>query len=118
MGPHGDHTPHHGGLVLMNGDIHYEVVFGRDGRHEVWFTDAMRNDLPASVARGVTMEVSRPGTPVEILQFQIDDAGEAWVASGRPLDGDGIMVKVRYDLQGEPFEIEIPAVQGQLPESQ
>jgi len=24
--PHGDHTAHHGGMVLMNGDVHYEVV--------------------------------------------------------------------------------------------
>ena len=49
-GPHGDHTPHHGGMVLMNGDIHYEVVLGRDGRHRIWFSDAVRNDLPASIA--------------------------------------------------------------------
>ena len=26
VGPHGDHTPHKGGMVLMNADVHYEVV--------------------------------------------------------------------------------------------
>ena len=47
--PHGDHSAHHGGLVLMNGELHYEVVFDRDGRHRVWFSDAVREDLPASI---------------------------------------------------------------------
>jgi hypothetical protein len=107
-GPHGDHTPHHGGLVLMNGDVHYEVVLAADGRHQVWFSDAMRNELPASIASGVTLEVMRPGTAAETVPLAIDEAGEAWVASARPLSGDNIMVKVRYALQGEPHEIEIP----------
>ena len=34
----------------MNGEMHYEVVFDRDGKHRVWFSDAVREDLPASVA--------------------------------------------------------------------
>jgi hypothetical protein len=109
-GPHGDHTPHHGGLVLMNGDVHYEVVLGADGRHAVWFSDAMRNELPASIVRGVRLEVARPAAPVETLDLAIDEAGEAWVAAGRPLAGDGILVKVRYTLDGNPLEIEIPYV--------
>lgn len=94
----------------MNGDVHYEVVLDSDGQHQVWFSDAMRNDLPASIAAGVTMEVARPDAPVEIVQLAIDDAGEAWVAKARPLKGEGIMVKLRYALQGEPLEIELPFV--------
>jgi len=113
-GPHGDHSPHHGGLVLMNGDVHYEVVFNRAGRHEIWLSDAVRNDLPASVATGVTMEVSRPGAPPELLKLSIDDAGEAWVAQGRPLEVDGVMVEVRYALQGVPHAIEVPVVASAL----
>jgi hypothetical protein len=107
-GPHGDHTPRHGGLVLMNGDVHYEVVLGADGRHAVWFSDAMRNELPASIVRGVRLEVARPSAAVETLDLAIDEAGEAWVAAGRPLAGDGVMVKVRYTLDGMPLEIEVP----------
>lgn len=107
-GPHGDHTPHHGGLVLMNGDVHYEVVLGANGRHEVWFSDAMRNELPASIVSGVRIEVARPGAPIEPLDLAIDEAGEAWVATGRPLAGDGVMVSLRYLLDGKPYEIEIP----------
>lgn len=117
-GPHGDHTPHHGGMVLMNGDVHYEVVLGRDGRHQIWFSDAMRNELPASIASGVTLEVMRPGAASESVQLTIDDAGEAWVATARPLEGDGIMVKVRYALQGEPHEIELPFVTASPPAAQ
>jgi hypothetical protein len=107
-GPHGDHTPRHGGLVLMNGDVHYEVVLGANGRHQVWFSDAMRNELPASIVRGVSLEIVRPDAPVEAVELAIDEAGEAWTAAGRPLAGDGIMVKVRYTLDGKQLEIEIP----------
>ncbi|MEY4095952.1 MAG: hypothetical protein RLZZ53_3151 [Acidobacteriota bacterium] len=107
-GPHGDHTAHHGGLVLMNGDVHYEVVLSASGRLQVWFSDSMRNELPASVASGVTIEVLRPGAASEMVALAIDEAGEAWIATARPLAGDGISVKVRYRLQGEPHEIEIP----------
>src|SRR5688572_14682438 len=56
--PHGDHTPHHGGMVLMKGELHYEVVLDPNGRHSVWFSDAVREDLPASVASKVEMTVS------------------------------------------------------------
>ena len=107
-GPHGDHTPHHGGLVLMNGDVHYEVVLRADGRHQVWFSDAMRNELPASIVRGVTLEIARSEKPVETVELAIDDAGEAWTGASRPLDATGVMVKVRYTLDGKPLEIEIP----------
>ena len=117
-GPHGDHTPHHGGMVLMNGDVHYEVVLGHDGRHQIWFSDAMRNELPATIASGVTLEVMRPGAASETVQMKIDDAGEAWVATARPLEGDGIVVKVRYALQGEPHEIELPFVAASAPPAQ
>jgi hypothetical protein len=113
-GPHGDHTPHHAGLVLMQGDVHYEVVLRKDGRHQIWFSDAVRNDLPASVAAKVTMEITRPTPPVESLTLAIDDNGEAWQASGRALEGDGTMVKVRFALQGEPHEVEIPVVAASL----
>ncbi len=105
---HGDHNPHRGGMVLMNGDVHYEVVFSRDGAHRVWFTDAVRAELPASVATEVTMVVTRPGQAAEILKLAIDDSGESWIASGRPVSGDDAYVKVTYAIQGEPYEIEIP----------
>lgn len=108
--PHGDHSPHRGGMVLMNGDIHYEVVLSRDGAHRIWFTDPVRADLPASVATGVTMIITRPGEPEEVLKLAIDDTGESWIASGRPVTGNDAYVKITYAMQGEPHEVEIPFI--------
>jgi hypothetical protein len=106
--PHGDHSAHHGGLVLMNGEVHYEVVLDRAGKHRIWFSDAVREDLPASQAAQVTMVVIRKGAPEETLALAIDDNGESWVAAGQPLAPGDVTVKVSYVLRGEPFEIEIP----------
>jgi hypothetical protein len=61
------------------------------------------------------MEVARPGAPPELLKLSIDEAGEAWVAQGRPLESEeGVMVMVRYALQGVPHEIEVPVVASAL----
>jgi hypothetical protein len=106
--PHGDHSPHHGGMVLMNGELHYEVVFDAQGRHRIWFSDAVREDLPASVARDVRMTIARPGAPPESVALEIDDAGESWVARGNPVSGNDVIVKVTFVAQGSPHEIEIP----------
>jgi hypothetical protein len=105
--PHGDHSPHHGGLVLMNGDMHYEVVLDPAGKHRVWFSDAVREDLPASIASNMVMVVTPKMGSAEIMALKIDDSGESWVADGHPLGG-GDMVKLTYKLRGEPVEIEIP----------
>jgi hypothetical protein len=106
--PHGDHSPQHGGLVLMNGDVHYEVVMDPSGRYELWFSDAIRTELPASIASRVRVDVARPGAPAESLPLAIDEAGESWVGQGQPVSGDGVMIKVTYALKGGPHEIEIP----------
>jgi hypothetical protein len=108
--PHGDHSPHHGGLVLMNGELHYEVVLDPSGAHRLWFSDAVREDLPASIARDVQMVVSRPGQDPESLSLEIDESGESWIARGKPISGDNVMVKLSYRAQGAPHEIEIPYI--------
>jgi len=108
--PHGDHTPRHGGLVLMNGEIHYEVVLDRAGKHRLWFSNAVREDLPASVASQVKMIVQRPPASPEFLTLAIDDSGESWVASGQPVAGSDVLVTISYVVRGEPYEIEIPFV--------
>lgn len=106
--PHGDHSPHRGGMVLMNGEVHYEVVLDPGGRHRLWFTDAIREDLPASIASDVLMIVTRQAASPERITLTIDESGESWAASGQPIGAGDVMVTVSYLLRGEPYEIEIP----------
>ena len=108
--PHGDHSPHHGGIVLMKGELHYEVVIDPNGKHSVWFSDAVREDLPASVASKVEMIVTRPHASPETLAMAIDESGESWTATGKPVSGNDVMVKIAFVARGEPFEIELPYV--------
>lgn len=105
---HGDHSPHHGGTVYMFKDLHYEVVLGRDGHHSVYFSDAARQDLPASVASTVTLTVERRLSPAEILQAVIDESGECWVAHGNVVQGDDTTVRVDFVVDGAPYFIDVP----------
>ena len=76
----------------------------------MWFSDAVREDLPASVASKVEMTVMRPKAPAELLALAIDDSGESWVAAGRPVVENDVMVKLTFVARGEPLEIEIPYI--------
>jgi hypothetical protein len=105
--PHGDHSPHHGGMVMMNGDMHYELLLDHAGKHRLWFSDSVREELPASIAANVVMVVTPKMGANETVAMKIDDSGESWVANGNPLAG-GDVVKLTYSVKGEPFEIEIP----------
>src|SRR5581483_1497124 len=101
--PHGDHNPHHGGIVMMKGsDLHYEVVLDPAGRaHAVYFTDAVREDLPASVASAVALTIKRPGAADERIPLRIDDAGESWVGSGRAIaDPAQTQARVEFTIRG------------------
>jgi len=54
-----DHTPHHGGVVGMAGDLHLEALAAPDGRVRVYLTDFWRRPLPAASATGtVTLELT------------------------------------------------------------
>jgi hypothetical protein len=107
--PHGNHDPKYGGVVLMNGDLHFEVVLGRDGRHQVYFSDAVREELPASIASSVSVTVTRAGAAQETIPLQIDESGESWLGHGRPVDDPArANVRVAYSAQGSPYWIDIP----------
>lgn len=105
---HGDHTPHHEGVVLMHGDLHFEVILDPGGRHRIYLTDAVRTELPASAASEVTLTVLRPGAPEEALVLEIDEFGESWVARGRPVKEEDSRALVALVHQGERYEIELP----------
>ena len=110
--PHGDHNPHHGGIVMMKGDdLHYEAVLDPAGRaHRIYFTDAIREDLPASVATDVVLTIHRPGgAPDERIAMQIDDAGESWVGSGQPVNAPATTtVRLAFAIRHEPYWIDLP----------
>jgi hypothetical protein len=109
--PHGDHNPHHGGIVMMKGDdLHYEVVLDPSGReYRVYFTDAVREELPASVAADVVLTLRRPSAPDERIAMQIDDAGESWAGRGRPVDDpSSTTVRVAFAIRHEPYWIDLP----------
>ncbi len=106
--PHGDHNPHHGGIVLMKGELHYEVVLDPTGRsHHVYFTDAVREELPASIASRVVLTIRRPSE--EEIAMQIDDTGERWIGRGQPVAAPGTATaRVAFWIQQEPYWIDIP----------
>jgi hypothetical protein len=107
--PHGDHNPHHGGVVLMKGDLHYEIVLDPSGRSQLFFTDAVREDLPASIASAVTLTLKRPGESDETIALAIDDAGESWIGSGRRVsDPANTTATIAFTIAREPYAIEIP----------
>jgi hypothetical protein len=108
--PHGDHNPHHGGIVMMKGDdLHYEVVLDAAGRaHRLYFTDAIRDDLPASVASDVSLTIRRPHAPDERVAMRIDDAGESWIGGGEPVAApSATTVRVAFTIRGEPYWIDL-----------
>ncbi len=108
--PHGDHNPHHGGIVMMKGDLHFEVVANPSGQYHVYFSDATRADLPAATARSVALTVHRTDQPDEPVAMTIDDSGESWVGSGRAVEKpDDATVRVAFTLKGaEPYWIDLP----------
>ncbi len=106
--PHGDHNPHHGGVVLMNGDEHFEVVLGRGGHHQVFFSDAVRAELPAATASSVTVTVTQRGREPEPITLHIDDSGESWLGSGRPIEDAAATARVAYTAHGKPYFIDVP----------
>jgi hypothetical protein len=110
MAPHGDHQPHHGGLVMMRGELHYEVVFDPAGRaHQVFFTDATRRDLPPSIASAVALTIARANEPEEAIALSIDPAAGAWTGAGRPvLHPDATTARVAFTVNNDPYWIDLP----------
>jgi hypothetical protein len=95
---------------MMKGDLHYEVVLDPTGRsHQVYFTDAVREDLPASIASSVMLVIHRAGEPDETVPLQIDEAGESWIGKGREVrNAASATATVAFTIAHEPYSIDIP----------
>jgi hypothetical protein len=106
--PHGDHNPHHGGVVYMNGDLHFEVALGRDGAYRVYFSDAVREELPAATASGVTVTVTQKSAPADTIPLHIDDSGESWIGHGGRVEDPAASARIAYTAYGKPYFIDVP----------
>lgn len=106
--PHGDHNPRYGGIVLMNGDLHFEVVAARNGACRVFFSDATRSELPAATASAVTVTISQKGKTPEVVPLHIDDSGESWIGQGHPVEDPAASLRVAYTSLGKPYFIDVP----------
>jgi hypothetical protein len=97
---------------MMKGDLHYEVVLDPSGRgHRLYFSDAVREDLPAAYASAVTVTIRRQGEPDEVVALKIDESGESWVGAGRAVaDPSKADARVSFTVAGEPYWIDIPFV--------
>jgi len=107
--PHMDHTPRHGGLVLMRGDTHFEVVMSKGGLCQVYFTDATRTELPASFASEVEIGLASLDGERQSVPFQADPEGKMWIGRLKVTDDPHLIVRVTYVAQGEqPYLIDVP----------
>ncbi len=67
----------------MAGDLHYEIVLKPAGGAELYLSDAVRKDLPASIVSDVAIEIERPGKKDEQIDMAVDGSGERWKARAR-----------------------------------
>ena len=80
--PHADHLPRHGGVVMMSGDLHVEMVVSPSGGVLLYLSDATRAPIPPSEASG-TIRIERPGSK-SALPLRSDAAAGALTVAGPP----------------------------------
>ena len=107
---HGDHNPHHGGVVYMYDDMHYEVVLDPGGHHRVYFTDSAREDLPASVASSVTLMVERPKAAPETRERRDRRARRELDARRTAVADKDTSVRVSFVARGSQYWIDVPFI--------
>ena len=89
----------------------YNVSVVRDGRHQVYFSDAARSELPASIASNVSIAVSQNGREPDVGELEIDDAGESWVLAGRAataVTDPEATARISYTIQGKEYWMDLP----------
>jgi hypothetical protein len=106
--PHGNHDPKHGGLVLMDGDLHFEVVVQPPGEYRLYFSDAVRKDLPASTAREATMSVTQWGEKPVTVTLSPDVSGANWFGKGPEVHDPDATLRVTYLRSEKPYFIDLP----------
>ncbi len=105
---HGNHNPKYGGVVLMNGDLHFEIVAKDDGDYTVYFSDAARRELPASAVSNARLCIQRPGFRGEPVELKISDNGEYWEGKGASVSDKETTLQIMFDFQGQPRTSDMP----------
>jgi Cu/Ag efflux protein CusF len=97
-----DHTPHHGGVVGMAGELHLEALATPEGMLRVHLTDLYRRSYPLDGVTGsVTLEL-----PDGDRELPLTRAGEALEASGAALSVPEVNVLVALRVNGKPVEMD------------
>lgn len=114
---HLDHSPRHGGLVLMNEDTHFEVLVDAGWSCRVYFTDAVRKELPPAYASKVSLAIAG-GPRRQAVALKVDRELNAWVGNLEPVEDPNAIVRVFYETRGErPYWIDLllSSVRGGVP---
>lgn len=106
---HLDHSPRHGGLVLMDGDTHFEVVLDNSGGYGVYFSDGVRAPLPASFASQVRIAVIPIGRSRETIALKTDSSDSRWIGRGTPINDPNTVLRIGYTANEKPYWIDVPA---------
>jgi hypothetical protein len=109
---HGNHNPKYGGVVLMSGDLHFEIVDDESGRYAVYFSDAARNELPASAVSNVRLTIERPKFRGEPVDMKISDTGERWEGMGGSVDDRDTDLRIDFNYQDKPYTSDMPFFAG------
>ncbi len=108
MPMHGNHNPHHGGVVLMYGmDLHFEVVLDRTGAVRIYFSDGQRVDLPASSVSDLAVEIDRPGAKPEVVAMEIDATGDYWLGKSAPVSLGDSTLNIAFLFRGNPIVLSV-----------
>ncbi len=105
---HGNHDPKYNGVVMMTGDLHVEVVANHDGYYKVYFSDAARQELPASAVKELKVGVGRPGFRAEPVPMKINETGENWEGKGGSVNEADVDLLVSFTYQGELRHTNLP----------
>jgi hypothetical protein len=106
---HGNHDPHHDGFVSMYLDLHIEVVAPAAGGVRLYYTDAVRAELPAAVVSDVEVQIERKRAKPETVTMSISPSGDFWHGRARPLTDPEAIIRVAFLFGGQPVILEVPA---------
>jgi len=106
---HGDHDAHHGGFVMMYRDLHCEVVLKPTGEVQLYYTDAARADLPASVVSQVAVEIERSPGKSESVTMSLSAGGDYWQGKPKIPAAPTSTLHVAFVFQTEPVVVNLPA---------